>query len=120
MLRRLLCRILIALAVWAPYQFAQASMIGTDQVASASAAAQSRAHVMGLLERADIVSQMQTMGLDASKAKERVAAMTDEEVSSLSNRIDSLPAGGLHGWGTVLVIAIIVGVIWWVAGGHAR
>ena len=115
MFRRTLCRFLVALMAWAPYQFSHASMIGTEQV-QAQSADQQRARVMELLNRADIVQQMQTMGLDAAKAKDRVAAMTDEEVAQLNSRLDALPAGGLHGWGSVLVIAIIVGVIWWLAG----
>lgn len=120
MLMKTFCRILIALMIWAPYQLAQASMIGTEQVATAASNEQQRSHVMDLLNRADVASTMQSMGLDAGKAKERVAAMTNEEVASLANKLDTLPAGGIsNGWLLVIVIAIAAAV-WWNMGGRTR
>ena len=117
MLRTMLCRVLMILMAWMPYQFAQASMIGTEQAATA-ASTQARTHVMELLNRAEVASQMQTMGVDVSTAKERVAAMTDEEVTALSNRLEALPAGGIsNGWLLVIVIAIAAAV-WWNMGGR--
>jgi len=60
-----------------------------------------------------VTNQLQSFGLDASTAKDRVAAMTDEEVRYLAGRIDSMPAGASSsGW---IVLIIIVAVIWWVA-----
>lgn len=110
-----LCRLLIVLMAWSPFQLAQASMIGTAQI-TASQAQSDRDKVLSFLERQDVAGQLQAFGTDAKSAKDRVNAMTDEEVGALAQRVDTLPAGGLHGWGTVIVIAIIVGVIWWAAG----
>jgi hypothetical protein len=87
-------------------------MIGTDQVVTHSAQAD-RSTVLNFIGRSDVASQMQSFGLDASTAKDRVAAMTDEEVRYLAGRIDSMPAGASSsGW---VVLIIIVAVIWWVA-----
>jgi hypothetical protein len=110
-LRSTLCRLLIALMAWAPYQMASASMVGTDQVV-ASAAQSDRAHVLGLLERGDVAGKLQAYGIDPAQAKDRVQAMSDEEVGSLAQKIDALPAGGLDGGG-LIVLLIIAGVIWW-------
>jgi hypothetical protein len=52
------------------------------------------------------------MGLDAATAKDRVAAMSDTEVSYLANRINSLPAGA--DTAGVLLIILIIAAIWWV------
>lgn len=112
---RTLCRLLMVLMAWSPFQMAQASMIGTGQIV-ANQAQSDRNTVLNFLERQDVAGQLQSLGTDAASAKDRVNAMTDEEVATLARHIDSMPAGGLHGWGTVLVIAIIVGVIWWAAG----
>ena len=112
---RTLCRLLMVLMAWSPFQMAQASMIGTGQIV-ANQAQSDRNTVLNFLERQDVAGQLQSLGTDAASAKDRVNAMTDEEVAALARHIDSMPAGGLHGWGTVLVIAIIVGVIWWAAG----
>jgi hypothetical protein len=99
------------LMVWTPYQVAQAAMIGTDQVATSSSSAD-RGAVLSFINRTEVATQLQALGLDPASAKDRVAAMTDNEVQSLAGRINSLPAGA-DGSGLLLLIVIIV-VIWWV------
>lgn len=118
-LRSILCRTLIALMVWAPYQMASASMLGTDQVVASQAQAD-RAHVLGVLDRDEVASQLRAYGIDPAQAKARVNAMSDDEVASLSQKIDALPAGGLHGAGAVIVLLIIAGIIWWVVTSAPR
>jgi len=113
-LRKMLCSVLIGLMAWAPFQMASASMISTEQ-ASAAARQSDRARVLGMLERSDAAGALQAYGITPQQAKDRVSAMSDDDVTALAGRIDSLPAGGLHGAGSLLVIAIIVGVIWWAA-----
>jgi hypothetical protein len=110
-----LCRLLIVLMAWSPFQMAQASMIGTGQIV-ANQTQSDRATVLSFLQREDVAGRLQSLGTDTKSAQERVAAMTDEEVGALAQRIDSMPAGGLHGAGSLLVIAIVIGVIWWAAG----
>jgi len=109
---RTICRLLIVLMAWTPFQYAQAGMIGTDQVVTHRSQAD-RSTVMNFLGRTDVANQLQSFGLDSSTAKDRVAAMTDEEVRYLAGRIDTMPAGASSsGW---IVLIIIVAVIWWVA-----
>jgi len=105
-------RLLIALMIWTPYQIATAGMIGTDQVATSSAQTD-RNTVVSFLERSDVASQLQSMGIDPTTAKSRVAAMTDPEVQSLAGRINALPAGGDISWGAILLIALIAAAAWW-------
>src|SRR5262245_11636133 len=108
---RTICRLLVALMVWTPYQAAQAGMIGADQATVATSQAD-RAAVLSFVARADVASQLQSMGLDAAAAKERVAAMTDAEVAYLAGRIERLPAGG-DSAGVILLI-LVIAAIWWV------
>jgi len=116
-LRNTLCRLLIALTVWMPFQMANASMIGTDQTASASAGsdpARDRAQVSSFLARSEVASQLAGLGVDPAAAQERVNAMSDQEVGALAQRIDALPAGGIHGTAAwVVVLLIIGGIVWW-------
>jgi hypothetical protein len=102
---------LIVLTVWTPFQAVQAGMIGTDQVATTSSQAD-RSAVLSFVSRADVASQLQAMGLDASSAKDRVAAMSDQEVSYLAGRINSLPAGA--DTAGVILLILIIAAIWWV------
>ena len=107
---RVVCRLLIALMIWTPYQFAQAGMIGTDQVAASTSQAD-RGAVLAFVSRSDVAGQLQALGLDPATAKDRVAAMTDDEVRYLAGRIDSMPAGA-DAAGLLLLI-VIIAVIWW-------
>ena len=107
---RLVSRLLIALMIWTPYQIATAGMIGTDQVV-ASASQVERNSVLGFVGRSDVASQLQSMGLDPATAKDRVAAMTDDEVRYIAGKIESMPAGA-DGAGLLLLI-IIIALIWW-------
>jgi hypothetical protein len=108
---RTICRLLIVLMVWTPYQVAQAGMIGTDQAAAPSSQAD-RAAVLSFVSRADVAGQLQSMGLDAATAKDRVAAMTDAEVAYLAGRIEQLPAGA--DTAGVILLILIIAAIWWV------
>jgi hypothetical protein len=109
-MKRVICQLLILLMAWTPYQMAQAGMIGTDQAVSAGSQVE-RSTVLGFVSRGDVTGQLQAMGLDPATAKDRVAAMTDEEVRYLAGRIDSLPVGA-DGSG-LLILIILVAVIWW-------
>ena len=111
-MKSILCRLLIVLMAWTPYQFAQAGMIGTDQLVAGSSQAD-RSALLGFVSRSDVAGQLQSFGLDPASAKDRVAAMTDEEVRTLAGRIDALPAGA-NGMGLVLLILVIIGV-WWLS-----
>jgi hypothetical protein len=108
---RLISRLLVVCLIGLPFQV-NAGMIGTDQVVSAAQAQAARAAVNSFVSRAEVAGQLQALGLTAQNAKERVAALTDAEVTKLAGQIDSLPAGASSGWAIVLIIAIGV-LIWW-------
>jgi hypothetical protein len=106
-----ICRLLVVLMIWTPYQVAQAGMIGTDEVATTSSQTD-RGTVLSFVSRADVAGQLQAMGLDAATAKDRVAAMSDAEVSYLASRINTLPAGA--DTAGVLLLILVIAAIWWV------
>jgi hypothetical protein len=102
----------MVLMVWSPMQFAQAGMIGTDQIVTA-ASQTDRNTVLEFLGRADVASQLQSFGLDAKSATERVAAMTDAEVQMLAGKINSMPAGA-DGVGILLLLLVVGAAVWWI------
>jgi hypothetical protein len=108
---RTLCRLLIVLMAWTPFQYAQAGMIGTETAVSTNAAAE-RAALVSLVNRSDIASQLQSLGIDPATARDRVDAMTDEEVRTLASSIQSAPVGA-DSTGVVLLILVAVGLWWW-------
>jgi hypothetical protein len=105
------CRLLIALMIWTPYQIAQAGMIGTEQVVQSTQS--DRSVVADFMSRGEVASQLQSFGIDSATAKDRVAAMTDEEARFLAGQIQSQPAGGADGLVVLIVILLIAGVAWW-------
>lgn len=107
---RIICRLMIALMIWTPFQVAQAGMIGTDAVVVTVSQAD-RAALVNLLTRSDVASQLASLGIDAATAKDRVAALTDQEVQSLTGRINSLPAGA-DAAGLLLLVLVVLAV-WW-------
>lgn len=111
---RMVCRFLVLSMMLLPFQTIQAGMIGTDQIASVAGAQAERAAVLSLMSRTDVASQLQALGLDPKVAKDRVGAMTDEEVRSLAGKLDSLPAGATSGWvwAAVVIIAIVIWFAW--------
>ena len=76
-------------------QTAQAAMIGTEQVAQARSADAARAQLNEAFARADVQTRLQALGVSASDAGERVAALTDDEALRLAGEIDKAPAGGI-------------------------
>ena len=110
---KIISRILIALMIWTPYQFATASMIGTDQVVTSTSPGD-RTTVLNFLSRSDVAGKLHSLGIDPSTAQDRVAAMSDQEVQSLAGQINAMPAGGMNStWEAVFVIAIVAAVVWW-------
>lgn len=95
LLTRLLSTYLIAATAFLGMaQSAQAAMITSEQLVVQSTAAE-RAKVSAFLERAEVVSKLEQYGVSAADAKARVAALSDEEALTLSQKIDQAPAGGI-------------------------
>jgi hypothetical protein len=110
---RTICRLLIVLMAWSPVQFAQAGMIGTEQVASTASQAD-RNTVLQFLGRAEVAQQLQSMGVDVSTAKDRVAAMSDQELSQIAGKIQNMPVGADDTGTIIIVLLIAAAVVWWV------
>jgi hypothetical protein len=81
-------------------------MVTTPQVIQAEQTRVDRADLLAALEREDVRSQLEAMGVDASMAAERVAAMTDAEVAELNERLGDLPAGA-DALGVILLILLV-------------
>ena len=108
---RLVCRLLVVCLIGLPFQV-NAGMIGTDQAVSAAQGQAARASVLGQISRADVAARLESFGLTPQNARDRVAALTDEEVTRLAGQIDSLPAGAATGLAVVLLIAVLLALVW--------
>jgi hypothetical protein len=87
-------------------------MVGTEQVSAAASAQANRDALLNTLARAEVATQLQSMGIEANAAKARIGAMTDEEVRTLQGQIDSLPAGAWGGWAWAAAVAAVI-LVWY-------
>src|SRR5512132_2906086 len=113
-MKKMTCRALVVSMLALSFQTANAGMIGADQAAAAGTAQTDRGMVMSVLNRAETTAQLQAQGIDPTLARERVAAMTDQEVHALAQDMQTAPAGGITGWGWVGII-LVAGLIWYFA-----
>jgi hypothetical protein len=89
-------------------QSAQATLIGTEQVARAAGAqSASHARALELLQRADVVDALAARGVDVQQARDRVAALTDDEAARLAHALDQAPAGG-DALGVIVFIFVLL------------
>src|SRR3954464_4428127 len=109
-LKQSLCRFLAVALMLLPYQTGQASMITTDVATQPASVQADRNQISSFLTRAQTVSELHALGLDPQVAQDRVAAMTDAEVSSLAGKINALPAGG-EGLILILLLVLIIYLI---------
>lgn len=72
-----------------------------------------RSEIQSLLARDDVREKMTALGVDPDDAAERIAALTDPEISQLRDRIHDLPAGSgvLAVLGIVLVVLIVLDLV---------
>lgn len=107
----MICRALIVSLLFVSYQ-STAGMIGTDQLRAAPSAQTERVQIQNALARADVASALQTMGVDANAALDRVAMLTDDEARSLAGKLEAVPAGGSSGWWIAAAVVVAL-LLWW-------
>jgi len=108
-LKKMTCRALIVSMLTFSFASAKAGMIGADQTAGTI----DRAAIMSVLDRAETAAQLQAQGIDPTMARERVAAMSDQEVQQLAQDMQTAPAGAaLHAGGWIAII-VVAGLIWY-------
>ncbi|MDX1485528.1 MAG: PA2779 family protein [Alphaproteobacteria bacterium] len=87
-----------------------AAMVGTDRVIEESQGV-ARDRVAAFLQREDVRSHLEMLGIAPKEAEARVAALSDEEIDRIAGHIDEMPAGqGAVGAivGAALIIFIVL------------
>ena len=87
---------------------AQAGMLPTDTVLKQSSSARDR--IASALERRDVRTQLEALGVNPADVTARVAALSDDEAAQLAARIDQLPAGG-DGVGAVVGALVLIFIV---------
>lgn len=93
----------------------QAALVGTDQVVASAQAQANRDKVRDFLSRGDVQKHFEMLGLSPATAKDRVNALTDQEIQQIAGKIDTLPAGASSAgtaWAVLIVVAIVIWLVW--------
>jgi hypothetical protein len=88
-----LCRLLVVSVAFVSIHSARAEVIATEQALTVATQA-GRQTLLAYLGRADVASQLHSLGVGRAFVEQRVAAMSDEEIETLLGKLGSLPAGG--------------------------
>ena len=95
---------------------AYAGVVGTNEYIATIDRNEALARIDAVLAREEVERRLEQYGVDPLAANERIAALTDQELSLLATELENLPAGGdlLGVVGVVFLVLLIlelVGVI---------
>lgn len=87
---------------------AGAELVSTEQTLTHS----DRDRVRTFMQREGVEHQLKALGLAPELAKQRVDALTDEEIRVIAGKLDTLAAGGaLSGTDWIIVLLLIIVLI---------
>ena len=114
--RSLALTLAAAVFATAPLNAARAGVISTQEYLTTVDRDAALARIDAVLAREEVRRSLEQYGVDPVAANERIAALTDEELSLLATDLENLPAGGslLGVAGVVFIVLLIlelVGVI---------
>jgi hypothetical protein len=103
-----MCVVVLGAALCLQTSAVMAGIVTTDEMAARNQAEAEKSKVQAFIDRADVKDRLQALGVEGPSAKDRVAAMTDQEVHAMAQKIDSMPAGGYLGNRDLVLILLIV------------
>jgi hypothetical protein len=100
--------LVLGAALSLPIAFVSAGIVTTDELMASSQTDMEKAKVQEFFDRTEVKDRLQSLGVDAPSAADRVAAMTNQEVHTMALEIDAMPVGGDLSNNTLLIIAVIL------------
>jgi len=86
---------------------AHAAIVTTAEIASAAQLDMQKQQVIERLLQQEVRDQLLSFGVDPSDVEDRVASLSEAELSQLEGQLDSLPAGA-GALGTIAVVLLIL------------
>ena len=87
---------------------ANAAIVSTSEMVATEQSQIDREYLINSLEREEVRAALTSQGVDLEMAKQRVVSMTDEEVSTLNQKMDEMPAGGGVVGAVIIVFLVLV------------
>ena len=117
--------ILLTVLISVPFQPALAALIETEAVINPDRVKDTRVLLNQLMAREDVRRELLSYGINSVEINARVAAMTDDEITTVVNTMKDMPAGGMDPWtelaliclalvilATFLILSLISGVVY--------
>ena len=98
---KLIVAFFVSLSLFTTSMFAE--IISTKQLMNTSS---SQKTIDGFLDKQEVQAKLADLGVSSENIKERIATLTDEEISQINQQIESMPAGGSVG-GVIGVLVFI-------------
>lgn len=89
---------------------AAARLVSTDTVLASQAENGDRERVREFLGRSDVQAQMSSLGVSPDEARNRIDALSDDEVRRIAGHLDEMPAGG-NALGVVIGAAVLIFIV---------
>jgi uncharacterized protein DUF6627 len=105
--RTIACGLIVSIIGLGMPSSSMAGIVATDEVRGGL----KRDQVTSFLERSEVRARMQALGVDPDAARTRVAALSEDEVASLADQLDQLPAGGSDVLTAVVVVFLILVIL---------
>lgn len=105
--RTIACALIVSIIGLGMPSSSMAGIVATDEVRGGL----KRDQVTSFLERSEVRARMQALGVDPDAARDRVAVLSDDEVASLADQLDQLPAGGSDVLTAVVVVFLILVIL---------
>ena len=94
-------------------QIAHAGMVDTQSLIEQEAGSERLAKIESLLARQDVAKQLVALGVDPADVQQRVLYLSDAEIASFEQRLDTQIAGGsaVGVIGTVFLVLLILELV---------
>lgn len=107
--RHLSCLLGVGLVSLALFNLpAHAELVSTHEILASQQDAPARERIKTLMDRADVATQLESLGIAPQQARARVDAMTDAEIQTIAGKLGTLPAGGALGTYELILILLVV------------
>jgi hypothetical protein len=89
-----------------------ADVLTTEEIMATEQAQYNKQQVLEFVDSDAVQAELVAMGVDIDSARDRIASMTDAEISVLNAQMQDMPAGGVVGTiFTVLVVLVVLDLI---------
>lgn len=103
LIRRTLALLLSFSLLFASIGQVQAAMVSNGQLINQAQQSNEKSTLLQTIRRADVQSQLLSMGVNTTDIEKRIDQMTQSEIAQLNQQIDQLPAGS----GVLGIVALI-------------